>query len=258
MMTKRFEHLATAIMSATNESSSAVVEKAPGAITTTSASTSSSSLVSMRDDRHGEESTIQSSSALNADDETVAAAAAMLQQQSAVSGQSLSVAGAMPQVAQAPLSHSMQPGQRVGRWTLDEKILFLYGLKKFGKGRWKKMSIFLPDRCVSCSRFLQGLPSGFFELEEVMVFGMQCLRSRRRCSTSNKELGGVCTVASSFKISDCQLTLAPVSLSQIIGADQVARSKSPQEGGRRRKCLSSPRRKRVSSRCTPLQARNTI
>lgn len=25
--------------------------------------------------------------------------------------------------------------QRVGRWTLDEKILFLYGLRKFGKGR---------------------------------------------------------------------------------------------------------------------------
>jgi len=35
---------------------------------------------------------------------------------------------------------------RSGRWTPDEKILFLYGLKMFGKGRWKKMSIYLPQR----------------------------------------------------------------------------------------------------------------
>jgi len=38
--------------------------------------------------------------------------------------------------------------QRTGRWTPDEKILFLYGLKRFGKGRWKKMSIYLPHRYV--------------------------------------------------------------------------------------------------------------
>jgi hypothetical protein len=38
------------------------------------------------------------------------------------------------------------PVQRSGRWTPDEKILFLYGLKRFGKGRWKKMSIYLPHR----------------------------------------------------------------------------------------------------------------
>ena len=37
---------------------------------------------------------------------------------------------------------------RTGRWTPDEKILFLYGLKRFGKGRWKKMSIYLPHRYV--------------------------------------------------------------------------------------------------------------
>ena len=36
--------------------------------------------------------------------------------------------------------------QRTGRWTPEEKILFLYGLKRFGKGRWKKMSIYLPYR----------------------------------------------------------------------------------------------------------------
>mmetsp|Transcript_6458 Transcript_6458/g.7451 ORF Transcript_6458/g.7451 Transcript_6458/m.7451 type:complete len:270 (-) Transcript_6458:49-858(-) len=35
---------------------------------------------------------------------------------------------------------------RTGRWAPDEKILFLYGLKTFGKGRWKKMSCFLPYR----------------------------------------------------------------------------------------------------------------
>jgi hypothetical protein len=38
------------------------------------------------------------------------------------------------------------PSHRSGRWTLDEKVLFLYGLKKFGKGRWKKMSVYLPNR----------------------------------------------------------------------------------------------------------------
>lgn len=35
---------------------------------------------------------------------------------------------------------------RSGRWTPDEKILFLHGLKIFGKGRWKKISIYLPQR----------------------------------------------------------------------------------------------------------------
>ena len=46
--------------------------------------------------------------------------------------------------------------QRVGRWTMDEKLLFLYGLRKFGKGRWKKISVYLPDRYVKslCSDFV--------------------------------------------------------------------------------------------------------
>jgi hypothetical protein len=35
---------------------------------------------------------------------------------------------------------------RSGRWTLDEKIMFLYALRKFGKGRWKKMKVYLPHR----------------------------------------------------------------------------------------------------------------
>jgi Myb-like DNA-binding domain len=38
--------------------------------------------------------------------------------------------------------------ERVGRWTLDEKILFLYGLQKFGKGQWKKISAYVPGRWV--------------------------------------------------------------------------------------------------------------
>lgn len=41
-----------------------------------------------------------------------------------------------------------QSSHRIGRWSLDEKVLFLYGLRKFGKGRWKKMSVYLPNRYV--------------------------------------------------------------------------------------------------------------
>jgi hypothetical protein len=37
---------------------------------------------------------------------------------------------------------------RTGRWTLEEKLLFLYGLRKYGKGRWKKISVYLPHRYV--------------------------------------------------------------------------------------------------------------
>lgn len=41
-----------------------------------------------------------------------------------------------------------QPPVRAGRWSLDEKILFLFGLQKFGKGHWKKISMYVPDRQV--------------------------------------------------------------------------------------------------------------
>lgn len=41
---------------------------------------------------------------------------------------------------------SNRTSERVGRWTLDEKILFLYGLQKFGKGQWKKISAYVPGR----------------------------------------------------------------------------------------------------------------
>mmetsp|Transcript_34688 Transcript_34688/g.81806 ORF Transcript_34688/g.81806 Transcript_34688/m.81806 type:complete len:276 (+) Transcript_34688:67-894(+) len=51
----------------------------------------------------------------------------------------------------APIRHDtthdvQKPPLRTGRWTPDEKILFLYGLRMFGKGRWKKMSVYLPQR----------------------------------------------------------------------------------------------------------------
>lgn len=35
---------------------------------------------------------------------------------------------------------------RLGRWSLDEKIMFLYGLSLYGKGRWKKIHAYVPDR----------------------------------------------------------------------------------------------------------------
>jgi len=35
---------------------------------------------------------------------------------------------------------------RSGRWTPDEKLLFLHGLKLYGRGRWKKIRQFLPTR----------------------------------------------------------------------------------------------------------------
>lgn len=33
-----------------------------------------------------------------------------------------------------------------GRWSLDEKLMFLYGLSVFGKGRWKKIHAYVPER----------------------------------------------------------------------------------------------------------------
>lgn len=40
------------------------------------------------------------------------------------------------------------PG-RSGRWTPDEKLLFLHGLKLHGRGRWKKIRYYLPTRYVT-------------------------------------------------------------------------------------------------------------
>lgn len=52
----------------------------------------------------------------------------------------------MPVAAAVPAGQ--QQHHRVGRWSLDEKIMFLFGLQKFGKGRWKKISTYVPDRSV--------------------------------------------------------------------------------------------------------------
>lgn len=38
---------------------------------------------------------------------------------------------------------------RCGRWSLNEKLMFLYGLSVYGKGRWKKISAYVPDRYVN-------------------------------------------------------------------------------------------------------------
>jgi hypothetical protein len=46
------------------------------------------------------------------------------------------------------LSRRVPQQLSVGRWTQDEKLLFLLGLKRYGKGRWKKMSVYLPHRYV--------------------------------------------------------------------------------------------------------------
>lgn len=35
---------------------------------------------------------------------------------------------------------------RTGRWTLDEKLLFLYGLQKYGMGKWKWIQFYCPGR----------------------------------------------------------------------------------------------------------------
>lgn len=55
-----------------------------------------------------------------------------------------------PKPLEAPknvtVQNSPQDVPRSGRWSLDEKIMFLYGLSKFGKGRWKKISVYVPDR----------------------------------------------------------------------------------------------------------------
>lgn len=35
---------------------------------------------------------------------------------------------------------------KTGRWDLQEKLMFLYGLSRFGKGRWKKIQLYVPGR----------------------------------------------------------------------------------------------------------------
>eukprot|EP00977_Amphora_coffeiformis_P014663 scaffold4155_cov165-Amphora_coffeaeformis.AAC.12 len=53
-----------------------------------------------------------------------------------------------PRVGRKTTSTQASGSMRTGRWTLDEKLLFLYGLRMYGKGRWKKISVYLPNRYV--------------------------------------------------------------------------------------------------------------
>lgn len=55
-------------------------------------------------------------------------------------GAKLEIADAM-EVITTPLN-----GKRAGRWSPEEKLLFLHGLKMFGRGKWKKIQTFLPTR----------------------------------------------------------------------------------------------------------------
>jgi Myb-like DNA-binding domain len=47
-----------------------------------------------------------------------------------------------------PNNCTKPPTARSGRWTNDEKLLFLYGLQKYGRGRWKLIQWYCPGRCV--------------------------------------------------------------------------------------------------------------
>jgi hypothetical protein len=42
--------------------------------------------------------------------------------------------------------HDSNTSAKCGRWSLSEKLLFLYGLSVHGKGRWKKISAYVPAR----------------------------------------------------------------------------------------------------------------
>jgi hypothetical protein len=80
-------------------------------------------------------------------------------------------------------------GFRVGRWTLDEKILFLFGLQKFGKGRWKKISTYVPQRYVIVV-VLQCIPYGIFcvvaQVSHFPSLDLWCKSRvmRKRCSNA--------------------------------------------------------------------------
>jgi Myb-like DNA-binding domain len=61
---------------------------------------------------------------------------------------------------------------RSGRWTPDEKLLFLHGLKLHGRGRWKRIRQFLPTRYVPTRlRTLKASSRNFLEhLSHVVRF----------------------------------------------------------------------------------------
>lgn len=49
-------------------------------------------------------------------------------------------------IKRVPPSIPQSPTLKHGRWSPEEKLLFLHGLKLFGRGRWKKIRAFLPLR----------------------------------------------------------------------------------------------------------------
>jgi SHAQKYF class myb-like DNA-binding protein len=57
--------------------------------------------------------------------------------------------GGAAAVAAAPSENTVTPTSptfKHGRWSPEEKLLFLHGLQLFGRGRWKKIRTFLPLR----------------------------------------------------------------------------------------------------------------
>ncbi|GKY93964.1 hypothetical protein MPSEU_000363300 [Mayamaea pseudoterrestris] len=53
----------------------------------------------------------------------------------------------LPNNPNSPIKRQQNGNQyKTGRWSFDEKLLFLFGLARFGKGKWKKISAYLPQR----------------------------------------------------------------------------------------------------------------
>ena len=58
------------------------------------------------------------------------------------------------QQVDSPPSIPESSSPRQGRWSPEEKLLFLHGLKLYGRGNWKKIRAFLPLRYVRYAEIL--------------------------------------------------------------------------------------------------------
>ena len=69
-------------------------------------------------------------------------------QRSPVSISDFLTSGSTSDSGQSNVPEEKKDGAQVksGRWSLDEKLMFLYGLSLFGKGRWKKIHMYVPER----------------------------------------------------------------------------------------------------------------